>query len=110
MSLNIKLLKSMFYISFVSILISSCSHTVVSIDDTSGDLGKTNAPVSIQLDLNTDQVLAAKEGRLMLINPSTQSPIPVQLENHNIIYIKQKLKISVLILEKKQKIKKKHMY
>jgi len=73
----------MFYISFVSILISSCSHTVVSIDDTSGDLGKTNAPVSIQLDLNTDQVLAAKEGRLMLINPSTQSPIPVQLENHN---------------------------
>ena len=52
------------------------------IDDAHGVLGATKAPVSIEVKLNKDQLAAAKEGRLGLIDQSAGSKnlIPVQLD------------------------------
>ncbi len=74
--------KNLIYILFASIVISSCSQSIITIDDTSGILGKTNAPVSVKTDLNKNQINAAKEGRLGILEISTKSKkaIPVQFE------------------------------
>ena len=62
---------------------SSCQNEVV-IDDSSDALGKTNAPVVVEVRLNKKMALAATEGRLGFINNSEDQTnkdlIPVQLE------------------------------
>ncbi len=62
----------------------SCHNTVV-INDTGGALGKTKAPVSVEIKLNKNQVVAAQEGRLGLLNISDDNDdnnrIPLQLES-----------------------------
>lgn len=83
MNRNIVLNKNITHIFVTSIFALSCNQNIITIDDTVGELGKTNAPVSIKLDLNTGQVLAAKEGRLALVDLSDQKQIPVQLESKN---------------------------
>jgi hypothetical protein len=63
---------------------SSCQNMLV-IEDESGALGKTNAPVSVEIRLNKNQAIAEEEGRLSLVDASAQNKsealIPVQLEN-----------------------------
>ena len=83
MKRSIFLTKNMLYILIVAVLGFSCNRDVVVIDDTDGVLGITNAPVSIKLELNKDQIISAKERRLALVDPSTQNSIPVQLESPN---------------------------
>lgn len=83
MKIIVFLSKNVFYILIVSVFTLSCNQNIVTIDDTGGELGKTNAPVSIKLELNKDQILAAEEGRLVLVDPSTQNLIPIQLESRN---------------------------
>ena len=55
------------------------------IDDIGGALGKTNAPVSVEIRLNKYQAVAAEEGRLGLLDASVEnkneSLIPAQLES-----------------------------
>ncbi len=77
------LFKSLFYTITPFLFLFSCSPTVISIDDTNGVLGKTNAPVSVELILNKNQINAAEDGRLALIDPTIADadPIPVQLES-----------------------------
>ncbi len=77
------LTKNTFFILIVSMFTLSCNQNVVTINDAGGELGKTNAPVTFKLKLNKDQILAAKEGRLALVEPSTPNLIPVQLESFN---------------------------
>ena len=60
---------------------SSCQNTVV-INDKSGVLGQTKAPVSIVVKLNKDQLIAAQEGRLGLLSTSSdKNLIPLQLDS-----------------------------
>jgi hypothetical protein len=76
---------SMVCLSILGILACSCSQNVIIIDDATGALGKTNAPVSVEIRLNKDQTFAAEEGRLGLQDASAgngqEDMIPVQLEN-----------------------------
>lgn len=59
---------------------------IINIDDSTGILGKTNAPVSIEIKLNKYQKTAAEDGRLRLIElkpdnkVQEQTPIPIQIE------------------------------
>ena len=75
-------IKILIYILILGIFTSSsCQNTIV-INDTGGDLGKTKAPVSVEIKLNNDQVIAAREGRLALLNNSDDNKlIPFQLES-----------------------------
>ena len=75
------LIKNMIYFFIIGALAISCNRDVVVIDDTNGVLGKTNAPVSINIELNKNQIIAAEEGRLVILDPSTENLIPVQLES-----------------------------
>lgn len=63
----------------------SCSQNMLRIDDVSGALGKTKAPVSVETKLNKYQIIAAEEGRLglldLLANNGNESLIPAQLES-----------------------------
>jgi len=77
------LTKNTFFILIVSVFTLSCNQNVVTINDADGELGKTNAPVTFKLKLNKGQILAANEGRLALVEPSTPNLIPVQLESSN---------------------------
>ena len=64
-------------------LIYSCNQNSYTIDDATGALSKTNAPVSVKINLNKNQIIAAKEGRLEFLEQSTKNLIPVQLESTN---------------------------
>lgn len=67
--------------------LSACSpgSDVIVIDDSNGVLGATNAPVSLEVQLNDKQAAAAAEGRLALqelpANDGDESFIPVQVLN-----------------------------
>jgi hypothetical protein len=65
----------------------SCSRNTITITDENGILGKTNAPLIVEIKLNKTQRLAAEEGRLELTDPLSGKSFPVQLENtENIDY------------------------
>ncbi|WP_026809945.1 DUF6807 family protein [Arenibacter latericius] len=83
MKLNIIITQRIITFFILSLIIHSCKQNIITIDDSKGIIAKTNAPVSIKLDLNKSQVLAAKEGRLVLVDLTNQNQIPVQLENYN---------------------------
>lgn len=80
------LVKSLNYILVFGMIACSFNQDVIVIDDISGALGKTKAPVSIELELNKYQVIAAKEGRLALLDASNNNGnpglIPVQFESN----------------------------
>jgi hypothetical protein len=78
-------IKNLICISILGLFICSSCQNLLIIDDASGALGKTNAPVSVEIRLDKYQTLAAKEGRLGLLDASAENEkegmIPVQLEN-----------------------------
>lgn len=75
-------MKTLIYILiFGSFTFSSCQNTVL-INDKGGALGITNAPVSLEMKLNKNQIIAAEEGRLGLLSISDDKRlIPLQLES-----------------------------
>jgi hypothetical protein len=91
------LTKSLIGILIMGLFACSCSQNVLIIDDTGGALGKTRAPVSVEIKLNKYQAIAAEEGRLGFLDFSAdegnESLIPVQLEstgkgaNYNVVLI-----------------------
>ncbi|HLT51392.1 MAG TPA: DUF6807 family protein [Arenibacter sp.] len=83
MNRNIVLTRKIICIFVVSAFVFSCNQNVITIDDTGGELGKSNAPVAIKLNLEIDQVLAAKEGRLALVDLNDQKQVPVQLDSQD---------------------------
>ena len=44
-------------------------------------LTEANAPVKLEIKLDKNQIIAAQEGRLFLVDPSTEEVTPVQLES-----------------------------
>jgi hypothetical protein len=75
--------KHLIYLSLLGLFICfSCQNTLL-IKDESGALGRTNAPVSVEMRLKKSQALAAREGRLGLLDVSAenmdQEVIPAQL-------------------------------
>ncbi len=76
-------IKNLIYLFLVGMLICSCSQNVITIDDSSGALRLTNAPVSVKIKLNESKKNAAKKGRLGIVELSTKSKsvIHVQVEN-----------------------------
>lgn len=77
--------KSLICLSILGLFICSSCQNVLVIEDESGALGKTNAPVSVEIRLNKSRAVAAKEGRLGLLDASAENEnedlIPAQLEN-----------------------------
>jgi len=73
--------KNLIFILLSTIFSFSCTHDTIKIHDESGVLGKTNSPVTVEIKLNSNQINAAKEGRLVLLDPLSGKTIPVQLEN-----------------------------
>jgi len=66
----------------VSTLFSfSCSRNTITISDENSIMGKTNAPVKVEIKLNKNQKLAAEEGRLELTETLSGKSFPTQLEN-----------------------------
>jgi len=63
------------------IFTSSCTRNTITINDENSIMGKTNAPVIVEIKLNKNQKLAAEEGRLELTDPLSGKSFPVQLEN-----------------------------
>jgi len=65
-------------------LVFACNSTQIEVDDSQGLLGQTNAPVSVEVQLNKKQLAAINEGRLGLIDLSGENEnkygFPVQLE------------------------------
>lgn len=82
MTLSTPFMKILIYTFIFGIFIfSSCQNTFV-INDMGGPLGQTEAPVTIEVKLNKDQIVAAQEGRLGLINISDdKNLIPLQLDS-----------------------------
>ena len=74
--------KNLIYVFLISLLISSCSQNTITIDDTGGIFGKTNSPVSFELNLNKNQIIAAQDGRLGIqeISAKNNKIIPAQIE------------------------------
>jgi len=94
MKLMTFLSKPLIILYIISVFGYSCDlNSKISIEDNNGVLSKTNAPVSINIQLNENQILAAKEGRLGLFDPLTKNMFPVQLErekdgtNYSITFI-----------------------
>ncbi|HUH47680.1 MAG TPA: DUF6807 family protein, partial [Arenibacter sp.] len=69
------------YLSLATIFALSCNQSVVTIEGEG--LGKTNTPVAIELDLDRNQIVAAKEGRLALVDLHDQKQVPVQLDDQD---------------------------
>ena len=61
-------MKSLICLSVLGIMACFSCQNLVIVDDTCGTLGKTNAPVSIEIGLNKSQEVAAREGRLVLLS------------------------------------------
>lgn len=75
-------IKTLIYILiFGSLTFSSCQNKVI-INDIGGALGITKAPVTLEMKLNKNQVIAAREGRLAILDVSNDNTlIPLQLES-----------------------------
>jgi hypothetical protein len=74
--------KNVMYFFILSLLIFSCKQDVVVINDSNGVLGKTHAPVFVDVELNESQLLAVKEGRLTFVESFSGKSVPVQLETN----------------------------
>ena len=85
MNKTVLLTKSLICLTILGLFACSSCQNVLLIDDAGGALGKTRAPVSIKIRLNKNQAIAAKEGRLGLLDISVEnrneSLIPAQLES-----------------------------
>ena len=79
--------KSVIGILMAGVFTWSCSQNVIIIDDTSGALGKTDAPLIVEVKLNEKQLILANEGRLGFIDSfsekKNESFIPIQLESRD---------------------------
>ena len=77
--------RSLICILIVGMFSCSSNQNVILIGDASGALGKTKAPVSVEIKLNKHQAIAAEEGRLGLLDTSIDNEpansIPAQLES-----------------------------
>ncbi len=71
-------------IPFLAMLGCSSNQNVLIIDDVHGVLGETEAPVKVEVVLEHNQLIAAEEGRLGLLDRTAKNrdtnPIPAQLE------------------------------
>ena len=76
--------KTLIGISVLGLLASHACQKVVLIDDPEGILGASRAPVKVELTLAKQQLFAAREGRMGLLDTKAGKengqPIPVQLE------------------------------
>ncbi len=85
MKKNTPLTKNLILLLLCCIIIFSCRQDILKIDDSDGVLGKANAPVLIEIELSENQKIAAEEGRLGLIDLSSNSDedhlIPLQIED-----------------------------
>ncbi len=72
-------------IILICIVMVSCKYDDVRIDDSYGVLGNANAPVLIEIELSQNQKIAAEEGRLGLMDLSSDSDedylIPLQFDD-----------------------------
>ncbi len=84
MGKNASLTKNLILVFFCFSITFSCLQNVLEIDDSDGVLGETNAPVSFKIKLNQNQKIAAEEGRLGLLNITSDNGkerlIPVQMD------------------------------
>lgn len=88
-------IRNLICIFLIGGLIYSCNQNSFTIDDTTGTLSKTNAPVSLKINLNKTQKIAAKEGRLNIrdLSKENETVIPTQLEftddeaNSNVLFL-----------------------
>lgn len=78
-------IKNLIYIFLIGGLICSCKQNSFTINDVNGALSNTNAPVSVKINLNKTQKIAAKEGRLGIRDLSAENKIviPAQFEFTN---------------------------
>jgi hypothetical protein len=81
MKANILFFKNLVLLLFSIVFASSCVRNTIIINDLNGVLGKTNAPVRIEIKLSKNEILAAEEGRLELTDLLSGKSFPVQLEN-----------------------------
>lgn len=75
---------SIIMLSIASVILWSCRQNVIKIDDLSGVMGETNAPISISISLNNREIKAADENRLALVEVLDKGEgevIPAQLTN-----------------------------
>jgi len=81
----VPLTKSLSCLFILGMVACSSSQNDLIIDDVDGAMGNTEAPVTAEIELNKYQQIAAKEGRLGFLDPSTEngneSLIPAQLES-----------------------------
>lgn len=75
-------LSILIYMVLVGGFVCSCDRNRITINDDSGALSKTNAPVSVQIDLNKTLQKEAKEGRLGIRDLSSEykTILPAQFE------------------------------
>ncbi len=77
--------KSLICILMLGVSACSPNPNVLIIDDVHGVLGATRAPVSVEIELDKNQLIAAEQGRLGLLDPAAgneiESLIPAQLES-----------------------------
>jgi hypothetical protein len=76
--------KSFIFLLFTIISLYSCNQKPATTNKINSILEETNGPISVKMELNKNQKIAAKEGRLTLLNPATKKIIPVQLEQAGI--------------------------
>jgi hypothetical protein len=72
---------NLIFIVLSIVFTSSSKHNTITMNDLNSVLGKTNAPVMVEIKLNKNQRLAAEEGRLELTDPLSGKSFPAQLEN-----------------------------
>ena len=77
--------RSLLCLSLLGLLASASCQNELIIDDDGGALGKTNAPVSVEVRLNKHMAVAANEGRLGFVDASAGNEnedfIPAQMES-----------------------------
>jgi len=71
------------YFLLVIFYFYSCNPKSNTVNIEGDTLGETNTPISLAIDLSNNQIKAAKSGRLAILDPSTKSTIPVQLEGRD---------------------------
>ena len=71
------------FLLVIGMPIYSFSQNVIKVDDINGALSRTNAPVSVRVNLSKSEDSAAKEGCLGIVELSTKNEkiIPAQVEN-----------------------------
>jgi hypothetical protein len=73
---------SLIFLFSFSLFVYSCNQKKISVHDENSVLHKTNAPVFVQVNLNENEIIAGKDGRLALVDPINKSSFPVQLETY----------------------------